>query len=93
METVPVREGKSCVFRVVRVSGTMRKTQEEAIRRAREMILKARQEESEKGNGAGDKTLEGIFGKRAEEAARSAAREVMMVDASDGEEEEEVSEG
>ncbi|PMD62836.1 uncharacterized protein K444DRAFT_511400, partial [Hyaloscypha bicolor E] len=42
MTSVPVKDGKNCVFRVVRVSGTIRKAEEEAIRRARELILKAR---------------------------------------------------
>ncbi|CCU74709.1 unnamed protein product [Blumeria hordei] len=39
--TVPVNEGKGCIFSVVRVSGTMRKAEEEAIRRARQNIIKA----------------------------------------------------
>ncbi|KKA24068.1 Rpp14 family [Rasamsonia emersonii CBS 393.64] len=34
-----------CVFRVVRVSGTMRKAEEEAIRRARREILRAKKEQ------------------------------------------------
>ncbi|KAI0478471.1 ribonuclease P/MRP protein subunit [Xylariaceae sp. FL0804] len=41
MNSVPVRNGKPCVFRVVHVSGTMRKTEEEAIRRARNLIFAA----------------------------------------------------
>ncbi len=35
MDRVPVKNGKPCIFRVVRVSGTIRKVEEEAIRRAR----------------------------------------------------------
>ncbi|RKF54218.1 Ribonuclease P/MRP protein subunit POP5 [Erysiphe neolycopersici] len=42
MTAVPVKDGKKCVFRVVRVSGTIRKSEEEVIRRAQEMIEKAR---------------------------------------------------
>ncbi|OTB06519.1 hypothetical protein M426DRAFT_29458, partial [Hypoxylon sp. CI-4A] len=38
MNFIPVRGGKPCVFRVVHVSGTMRKVEEEAIRRARSLI-------------------------------------------------------
>lgn len=33
---------RDCVFRVVRVSGTMRKAEEEAIRRARREIVRVR---------------------------------------------------
>ena len=33
MSRVPVDNGKRCVFRVIRVSGTIRKAQEEAVRR------------------------------------------------------------
>lgn len=35
---------RPCVMQVVRVSGTIRKAEEEAIRRAKEMILKAKQD-------------------------------------------------
>jgi ribonuclease P/MRP protein subunit POP5 len=38
---------RPCVFRVVRVSGTMRKSEEEAIRRARRAILRMKQDEDE----------------------------------------------
>ncbi|KAF4587494.1 Rpp14 family [Ophiocordyceps camponoti-floridani] len=39
MTHVPVKDGLPCIFRVVRVSGTMRKAEEEAIRQARQLIL------------------------------------------------------
>ncbi|EPE06920.1 rpp14 family protein [Ophiostoma piceae UAMH 11346] len=39
MNSVPVRNGPSCVFHVARVSGTIRKVEEEAIRQARALIL------------------------------------------------------
>lgn len=42
MDRVPVKNGRSCVFRVVRVSGTMRKVEEEAIRQARLLMLAAK---------------------------------------------------
>ncbi|KAK0715874.1 Rpp14/Pop5 family-domain-containing protein [Lasiosphaeris hirsuta] len=48
MDHVPVRNGRPCVFRVVRVSGTIRKVEEEAIRRAKLLVLSAKQEMSGK---------------------------------------------
>lgn len=39
MNCVPVRDGPPCVYRVARVSGTIRKVEEEAIRQARALIL------------------------------------------------------
>jgi ribonuclease P/MRP protein subunit POP5 len=79
MNRVPVKDGKSCVFRVVRVSGTIRKAQEELIRRAREMMLKAQREL----DGQGDATLESIFGK-----GEGITKDVEMADNSDTEEED-----
>ncbi len=46
MDRVPVKDGRPCIFRVVRVSGTMRKAEEEAIRQARALILAAKDEAS-----------------------------------------------
>ncbi|RCI08382.1 hypothetical protein L249_8978 [Ophiocordyceps polyrhachis-furcata BCC 54312] len=43
MDHVPVKNGRPCIFRVVRVSGTMRKVEEEAIRQARKLILTAKE--------------------------------------------------
>ena len=43
MNHVPVKNGRACTFRVVRVSGTIRKVEEEAIRRAKQMVLIARE--------------------------------------------------
>lgn len=51
-------EERPCVFQVVRVSGTIRKAEEEAIRRARATILKAQKDAAE-GAGSG---LEAILG-------------------------------
>ncbi|KAJ5102289.1 RNA-binding protein pop5 [Penicillium alfredii] len=50
------RAGRPCVFRVVRVSGTMRKAEEEAIRRARSEIVRVRgaQEKGVLGDLVGD---------------------------------------
>lgn len=44
MDHVPVRDGRPCIFRVVRVSGTIRKAEEEAIRQAKKLILAAKEE-------------------------------------------------
>lgn len=44
MSSVPVKTGpsKPCVFKVVRVSGTIRKAEEEGIRQARQLVLAAK---------------------------------------------------
>jgi ribonuclease P/MRP protein subunit POP5 len=94
MTSIPVNDGKNCVFRVVRISGTIRKAEEEAIRRARELILKARREIGEKT----DATLSGIFGGVEAEAntEMDATKDKggLIVDQTDsGEEEEEDSDG
>lgn len=47
-------EGNECVFRVVRVSGTIRKCEEEVVRRGREEILRIK--------GEGEVGLEGLLG-------------------------------
>lgn len=39
MDRVPVKDGRPCIFRVVRVSGTIRKIEEIAVDRARKLIL------------------------------------------------------
>lgn len=44
MDHVPVRDGRPCIFKVVRVSGTIRKAEEEAIRQAKRLILAAKDE-------------------------------------------------
>ncbi|KAF7553968.1 hypothetical protein G7046_g6936 [Stylonectria norvegica] len=44
MDRVPMKDGRPCIFRVVRVSGTIRKAEEEAIRQAKKLILAAREE-------------------------------------------------
>ncbi|KAK3182381.1 RNA-binding protein pop5 [Lecanicillium sp. MT-2017a] len=43
MDHVPVKDGRPCMFRVVRVSGTIRKAEEEAIRQARALVLAAKE--------------------------------------------------
>ncbi|KAI5463109.1 Rpp14/Pop5 family-domain-containing protein [Mariannaea sp. PMI_226] len=44
MDHVPVNDGRQCIFRVTRVSGTIRKAEEEAIRQAKKLILAAKEE-------------------------------------------------
>lgn len=80
MNSVPVKNGKNCVFRVVRVSGTIRKAEEEAIRRAKEMMAKARREAEDE-----DSTLDNIFGKGDNNGEEDSTKDVLMVDGSDSE--------
>jgi ribonuclease P/MRP protein subunit POP5 len=84
MNRIPVKNGKVCVFRVVRVSGTIRKAEEEAIRRARDIILKARREADEQSHS----TLASIFGE-GDNGEADLIRDAMMVDRSDSEDDEE----
>ncbi|KFZ14352.1 hypothetical protein V502_06136 [Pseudogymnoascus sp. VKM F-4520 (FW-2644)] len=79
MNMVPVKEGKKCVYRVVRVSGTIRKAEEEAIRRAREIMLRAKRELGDQSAAA----LESILGKPADNRPVVVDSEVLMLDASD----------
>ncbi|KAL8664911.1 MAG: hypothetical protein Q9202_002620 [Teloschistes flavicans] len=58
------QQGQSCVMQVVRVSGTIRKAEEELIRRARGAIVKARGESGDGGVGGilfGDDTRGGVL--------------------------------
>jgi ribonuclease P/MRP protein subunit POP5 len=79
MNTIPVKDGKKCVYRVVRVSGTIRKAEEEAIRRAREIMLRAKRELGEQSAA----TLESILGKPKDNRPVALDSEVLMLDASD----------
>lgn len=81
MSSVPVKNGKKCVYRVVRVSGTIRKAEEEAIRRARDMILRAKRELGDQ-SGA---TLEAILGKASDTSTAALDSEILMLDVSDEE--------
>ncbi|TKA69254.1 hypothetical protein B0A49_03078 [Cryomyces minteri] len=79
---LPRPVAQSCVVQVVRVSGTIRKAEEEAIRRARASVLRARRaaggdglgveallggEGVGTGDGGEDKTMEGIESEDEEE--------------------------
>jgi len=89
MNTLPVKNGRSCIFQVVRVSGTIKKAEEEAIRNAREMILRVKRELGEQS----DEKLDSIFGKPEKNKASNGDTDVPIVDRSDSEEEEEFSDG
>lgn len=75
MDCVPTKSGSGdpCVFRVVRVSGTIKKVEEEAIRRAKQLILAAKDEMAGKESDA----LNSLFG------SKSSVNEVKMVDVDD----------
>lgn len=75
MDRVPTKHGpgKPCIFRVVRVSGTIKKVEQEAIRRARLLVLAAKDEMAGKGSDA----LDSLFG------SKDSANEVSMVDVDD----------
>lgn len=70
MDSVPVRNGKSCTFRVVHVSGTIRKVEEEAIRRARNLCFAIRDGHSGK--------VEDPLGNLFETIPKRPTREVTM---------------
>ena len=87
MNSVPVKNGKRCVFRVVRVSGTIRKAEEEAIRNSREMILRAKRERGEQGAAALESLLVKVHATKP-----NLGKDVLMIHGSD-EEEEALSDG
>lgn len=72
MKHVPTKQGSGlpCIFRVVRVSGTIKKVEEEAIRRAKQLILAAKDEMAGKEANA----LNTLFG------ANDPANDVAMID-------------
>ena len=78
------REGQptACAIQVVRVSGTIKKAEEEAIRRARAAILRAKRESGESTDG-----LLGILGKDDEETLQGGVNTTAGSDVSDVDEE------
>ncbi|WYZ45198.1 hypothetical protein EsH8_VIII_000514 [Colletotrichum jinshuiense] len=54
LDRVPLKsgDGKPCTFKVVRVSGTIRKAEEEAIRQARQLVLAAKDSAAATASGA-----------------------------------------
>lgn len=71
-------------MQVVRVSGTIKKAEEEAIRRARAAILRAKREG---GEGGTDGLLLGLLGKDDAEALRGGENVTAESDVSDEDEE------
>lgn len=72
MTQVPVKDGRPCIFRVVRVSGTIRKAEEEAIRQARKLVLSAQEND-----------LKGFLSTGPEEEKRPIREDITMQDATD----------
>lgn len=58
MDQVPVKNGRRCVFRVVKVSGTIRRVEEEAIRRAKQLMFAAQEQAA----GRSSDALASLFG-------------------------------
>lgn len=82
MDHVPVHNGKPCTFRVVHVSGTIRKAEEAAIRYGRDLMFAAKEQSGAKDTGA----LETILGLPRRPAAPKAANPLAVEDASDNDE-------
>ncbi|KAI1007920.1 hypothetical protein K3495_g298 [Podosphaera aphanis] len=80
MHTVPVKDGQKCIFRVVRVSGTMRKVEEEAIRRARELVAKVSRKEAED---TGQFTLDSFYGTTQSKTPDASMRDISEDDESE----------
>ncbi|TDZ38940.1 Ribonuclease P/MRP protein subunit POP5 [Colletotrichum spinosum] len=80
MNRVPVRNGggKPCIFRVVKISGTIRKAEEEAVRQARQLVLAAKDAVAASTSGALPQFSD----------AKAHAEDAIMLDASDVSDEE-----
>jgi ribonuclease P/MRP protein subunit POP5 len=89
MNTVPVKNGRNCIFQVVRVSGTIRKAEQAAIRSAREMILRTRRELGEQS----EEKLNSILGNPEKNQPLNGDADIHIVDRSDSEKDEEFSDG
>lgn len=61
MDHVPAKNGRACTFRVMRVSGTIRKIEEDAVRRAKQMMLAAK-EAVDASKNPGSDALGALFG-------------------------------
>lgn len=83
MDHVPVRDGKPCTFRVVHVSGTIRKVEEAGIRHARNLMFAVKDQAGEKDKAA----LEAMLGqgKRTRQAAAIMPTPLNVEDDSDDE--------
>jgi ribonuclease P/MRP protein subunit POP5 len=80
MDHIPTRDGRPCVFRVARVSGTIRKAEEEAVRRARQMMLAVRDQVPAKDAGA---ALDSFFADSRRRSLREAATSSISQDGFD----------
>jgi len=95
MNAIPVRDGKACIFRVIHVSGTIRRAEEEAIRRARALCIAVQEGHDRKL----EDPLGNIFGqpvrppRRAKQAAINATSTETSVYETSDVEMEELSEG
>lgn len=76
MNRVPTRggPGKPCIFQVVRVSGTIKQVEHEAVRRARLLVLAAKDAMA----GTASDSLNVLFG------SNGSTDDVAMVDVDDG---------
>ena len=83
MDHVPVRDGKPCTFRVVHVSGTIRKVEEAAIQHARNLMFSVKDQAGEKDKA----TLDAMFGqaKRTRQATAAMPAPLNVDDDSDDE--------
>lgn len=88
MGRLPVRGGRACAFRVSRVSGTIRKVELEAARRARLMMLAAAEAEGDVVESKGD-ALAAIFGKGGNVAGAGGGEGLASLDEVDDESEDE----
>ncbi|KAL1877847.1 hypothetical protein VTK73DRAFT_8374 [Phialemonium thermophilum] len=79
MDRVPGPHGSStgrpCIFRVVRVSGTIRKVEKEAIRRARLLMLAAKEET----RGSQPNALDSLFGGHSTRVAQDARADPLSI--------------
>lgn len=81
-------QSKPCVIRVVRVSGTIKKSEQEAIRRARATILKAKSEAEGKTTGSLESLLGPADAQQGISAPKKGGHAVLSIEDDDGEEED-----
>jgi ribonuclease P/MRP protein subunit POP5 len=88
MDHIPVKDGNICTYRVVHVSGTMRKVEEEAIRRDRDLMFAVKDAAGAKNNSA----LAAIMGegKRTREQQAAGKNPYVDVDVEDESEDEDM---
>ena len=88
MDRLPGKSGRSCTYRVVHVSGTMRKIEEVAIRRSKSFVVAAKHEMT----GQPSDALTMLFGGKDKD--KSNDEDLNMVDAmSDEDDDGDISDG